>query len=787
MRKFRLLLTMFIVSVCAVQSAWAEEVVANVTLKEKNSLNTEILALSHIDDIKVVTDLTVTTNDEVQLGDEDWTTLKSMSALVNLDLSNASAEAVPNSEFEYCCNSLVTVKLPKDLKTIGNSAFRFKSELVTVEVPSTVTSIDKYAFDDCGKLTTCDLSSCQLTSIPVFCFHECRQLTSFTIPSTVTSIEESAFEYCQNFTSELPSGISSIGPRAFFSAAMTDIDVVLPEGMDIKNSIFSFSGIKSIELPTTYYEYTACFTECSNLQTVTLKSPTIVYLGDYDSAISNASDVTLRVPSHLVAAYKSDPVWSKYKDAVAITPAITDYSVNANLNLSNSSVRMEGSPNVIFSEKASLIIAGNAAQTFGNFTASSNIYYGSAESNEFGMIINETANVTVNGAYKQRLYTDNLVWYFLCLPFDFVVGDVTAESGSFVIRTYDGARRNTENSATGNWSANLTGDAEIKAGTGFILQTSEETWVTFKAKSDGTNLVFSKESDELKTTLAANNSNAEASAANTGWNMVGNPWQAFYNIHKMNYTAPFAVYNRPNNRYDTYAPSDDDYALAPFEALFVQCPNGIASIDFPADGRQLTSEVISQNGARQMSQDNRKLFDIEVSNGSLSDKTRLVVSDEATMDYEIGYDASKFFDNGSLTPQIYSLDANGTQYAINERPAATGTLRLGILFGSDGEYTLSAIRNGIGQVILTDLETGVKTDLQQHGYTFDAESGICENRFTLSFGGAVTGISAAEVRETETTEVYTLDGVKLGNTICGLQQGVYVVRQGEQTSKIIIK
>lgn len=782
------LLTLLVVSLCAVQSAWAEDVVANVTLKEKNSLSTEILALAGIDDVKTVTHLTVTTNAGVQLGDEDWTTLKSMVGLVELDLNQASAVAVPDREFSGFSN-LVTVKLPKDLTTIGESAFTNVGSLITVEVPSTVISIGGYAFYQCSKLETCDLSACQLEEIPKYCFSGCSSLTSFTIPATVKTIGYLAFNYCKQFTSPLPANISSIGYSAFEQAAMTDIDVVLPEWCEIGNSAFNYSGVRSIDFPTTYYNPNGYeYYQCSNLQTVTLRAATKVRYRDN----GNVANVTLRVPSHLVAAYKSDPDWSEYKDAVAITPAVGEYNVFADLNLSHSAMRLEGAPSVSFRNGsnnnynyANLTIVGEAPQTFNNFTGGAD--YTSPNYHKSTMILNAASNVSVSGDYKQQIELSQYYWYFFSLPFDFVVGDVVAEDADFVIRTYNGARRNAEDADNGNWSANLGADVEIKAGTGFIIKVSKDSQVTFKAKSGGTNYAFSKESDEVVIPLAANNSNANAAAANTGWNMVGNPYQAFYNIHKMNYTAPFAVYNYNWGRYDTYSPADDDYALQPFQALFVQCPNGVESIDFPAVGRQLTSEVTSQNGARRLGKGGRRLFDIEVTDGTLSDKTRLVVNADAAMDYEIGRDASKFFAGGSATPQIYSLDGDGTQYAINERPAAGGMLRLGIRFASDGEYTLSAVRNDMGQVILTDNETGIKTDLEKHGYTFEAEGGVCESRFTLSFGDAVTGISMAKTVETPATEVYTLDGVKVGNTTGDLPKGVYVVRQGQQTQKVIVK
>lgn len=785
MKKLRNLLTLLVVSICAVQSAWADDVIANVTLKEKNSLSTEILAIQGIDDVKTVTHLTVTTNEGVQLGAEDWTTIQSMSALVELDLSNASADALPASQFNTYCPNLTYASLPKDLTTIGNYAFQQHNSIVTIVVPNTVTSIGTLAFYNCGKLENCDLSGCNLTTIPGYCFYSCEKLNSFTIPSSVTDIGSLAFYYCGNFTSPLPAGIKSIGIQAFDHALMQDVDVVIPEGMGVPYSGFSNTQIRSIELPSTCYSSVeACYNYCSNLQSVTLKSPTVV--GTQYFVSSNASNITLKVPSHLVAAYKSHPQWSQYHDAVAISPAITDYTVSADLNLSNSSMRLEGTPNVFFTQDASLTIAGSTAQAFNNYTASAyiNSYSTTSSTRKYSMIFNEEATVTVNGDFKQRFYVDDAYWNFLCLPFDFVVSDVTTESGQFVIRTYNGARRNTENSSSGNWSANLADDAVITAGTGFILRTSEDTWVTFKVKAEGTNYAFKKNSDEIQIQLAANNSNGNASAANTGWNMVGNPWQTYYNIHNLNYTAPFAVYNGSN--YVTYSPSDDDYALRPFEAVFVQCPNAVTSMDFPAVGRQLTSEITSQNAPMRRAAVNRLLLDIQVSGNEQNDKTRLVVNDGATMDYEIGRDASKFFADGTSVPQIYSLGTDGTQYAINERPAESGTLTLGILFASDGEYTLSAIRNDIGEIILKDSETGIKTDLSQHDYTFDANAGICNGRFTVAFGNT-TGIQSTMNVETAEKEIYTLDGVKIGNDTTNLQKGVYVVRQGQHTQKVIIK
>ena len=396
MKTIKYLFTLLFVSVCTVQNVWADDVIANVSLKEKNSLSTEILAIEGIDDIKTVTHLTVTTQEGVQLGTEDWTTMKSMSALVELDLSNASADAVPGNQFKDACPNLTIAKLPRSLTSIGEQAFYGRNNLVTVIVPNTVTDIGMYAFSGCSNLENCDISGCNLITIPNGCFSYCSKLNSFTIPSSVTSIEYEAFYNCSNFTSPLPAGIQCIGQSAFYSALMQDVDVVIPEGLYINNGIFEYTNIRSIELPTTCIRDNYTYSGCNNLQRVILKSPTVV---ENPSFISNASNVTLEVPSHLIASYKSHPEWSQYKDAIAISPAVSEYTVSTDLNLSNSSMRMEGTPSVYFSENASLTIAGSAAQTFNNFKAAAIPNY-----NIFTKVYNEEADVTVSGEYQQHIY-----------------------------------------------------------------------------------------------------------------------------------------------------------------------------------------------------------------------------------------------------------------------------------------------------------------------------------------------------------------------------------------------
>lgn len=786
MKKLRMLLILLAVSVCSLQNAWAQdEVSVEVTLPEPNSLSTEIL--KQVEDVKTVTDLTVLSG---SLGDKDWATLKSMVALKNLNLTNASAEAIPEEQFRGNCPNLESVYLPSYLKNIGEYAFYSKDKLVTVVVPSTIETIGVDAFSYCGMLENCDLSACnKIEEIPNNCFQGCSVLKSFEIPANVKRIGLYSFYDCSAFSSDLPTNVEEIRSGAFKGAAMTDMDIVIPEGLSLNSEVFAGTRIKSIAFPTNCYKFGDYVRWCQNITDITLKSPTVLPFSNTYQGPENIDNITLHVPSHLVDLYKTHTYWSNYKEVVAIEDPIPSYDVQANLEL-NYAMRMSGTPSLKFilpnsSSNLFLKISGDDAQTFNDFSAAADL--SSDYSQYYTMILSECPNVSISGDFKQRIRFYNNQWRYVCLPFDFKVGDVVAEEGKFAVRTYNGALRNSQNLASNNWT-NLEADDVVPAGTGFIVQTSKSTWLTFKAVKTGSNYAFKTSTDEIKIPLALNNANTEASAANTGWNMVGNPWMTYYNSHKLNYTAPFCYYDYYRYRYVTVSPSDDDYAIPPLQAIFVQCPSGVSSIDFPASGRQLTSEITDQNGARRRTASNRQLFDVQVSGSDgLSDKTRLVMNPEAKNDYEIGRDAAKFLSYETECPQIYSLDAEDTQYAINERPEGNGTLRLGLIFASDGIYEISAIRNEVGDIILTDNETGIRTNLRENSYRFDVEAGTVENRFTLSFGAGTTGIQHVAESEDQNVEVFTLDGQNAGNSTDGLRKGVYVVRKGNKAQKVIIK
>lgn len=126
-----------------------------------------------------------------------------------------------------------------------------------------------------------------------------------------------------------------------------------------------------------------------------------------------------------------------------------------------------------------------------------------------------------------------------------------------------------------------------------------------------------------------------------------------------------------------------------------------------------------------------------------------MVNEAASCDYEIERDANKFMSTNALVPQLYLIDG-GVHYAINERPLGAGEFALGMRIGESGAYTLSLNATVADyDVLLTDRETGVTTNLAEKDYGFEAFAQTANGRFTVKLMArdeqtAIGGVTAPE-------------------------------------------
>lgn len=389
-----------------------------------------------------------------------------------------------------------------------------------------------------------------------------------------------------------------------------------------------------------------------------------------------------------------------------------------------------------------------------------------------------------------RVYDTN-TWYFISLPYDVKVSDITYTEGTqFAIRKYSGNNRAMQ---TGSTWVNLTADDTMNAYEGYILRCNKKNAdFTFPAiNNTNKNKVFEKESVVMP--LGEYLSEFEH---NRSWNLIGNPYPCYYDTRRMDFTAPITVWNRYYQRYDAYSPVDDSYILHPAQSFFVQRPVDQATITFDKAGRQKSTTVqnLQANARlRVATNSHRKIFNVLMSNGTVEDRTRFVINGNAIRAYELDKDASKFIADNNTAMLVYTVE-DGVKYAINERPMADGVINIGFYTPADGDFTLSLNTAEHESLVLIDNETNTETTLSGE-YHFTAKAGYNNSRFSIVFGEA-TGISTINaddgtISANSPYSIYTIDGSLVGNydagTIANLSKGIYVISSNDVKRKIIVK
>ena len=754
------------------------------------------------------------------LNKEDWTTIKNMTGLSYLDMTETTVTEIPAEAFTN--NRIKTIKWPANLKVIGGKAFYDKSLRGHLVLPETLDSIGpsafyrnyidsvsmphkqiafandifrenpnltKVEFNSCASYMTnnmfysckklrsvsgmecvktiggsvfaeCDslrtVGNIAPTTIGQYGFYNCKKLESFDL-SQVTSVGENAFNSCQSLkTVDMPE-VSSMGGSCFSScSALTSVSIG-DKLSTIPSSAFSgCSALKTITLgaSVSYFESSA-FNGVSP-EKLYINAPTPP--GVYSSNVFGSTSGTLYVPEYSMVSYKLHDYWSKFTSVDVNPNPVTSLALNGKLSLT-SNARIPDSPNVMmYGNGSSFIVNGNKEQTLGRFVAH---YNNSASSS----IISRCNNMTSTGS-EVRYYLDDRYWYFICPPFDVRMSDITTISGNQVaIRYYDSEARAA--GSTSNWK-DVAPDATLKAGQGYIFKTSSDDHVCMPATEETHNQIFRS---QAVTTPLSEYSSDDVNARN--WNLVGNPYACFYDIYRMDYTAPLTVWNSVNKTYNAYSIADDAFALHPMEAFFVQKPDGVEAITFQPEGRQITSTIDHSAGVKAMAGKaaSRRFIELELSNGITDDHTRLVVNPQAQKTFDANNDASKMMST-DITAQIFSVQGDEA-YAIKESPFAAGQAEIGMWFPADGQYVVNITR------------ADVKVELMDNGavvpmpYTFTADEGFCEGRFVLRITTDPTAIEGVDGNDAS-APLYDLQGRKVGSTT---HKGIYV----QKGKKMVVK
>ena len=692
-----------------------------------------------------------------------------MTNLMDLDLSESNVVACPSYSYYDNYKS-------KDNVITGYFA---PPQIVTLKLPKDITKLEENTFKGCESLITVELPE-GIPSIPAGTFNTCYALKTLIIPESVTSIGQEAFSFCNNLTHlRLPKGLRSIGNNAFFSCGFTEIH--LPPYLE------------SID--------DCAFKWCNSLKSIYAYMTNIIAIGT--NTFEDYQHQNLYVPEFLYNNYWYDTNWSQFLSVNKTSLSPDDYEMvptNSDIVFADGDERIPDTSNGEHVDgeidtQGSFTVEGNEPQPFDDVDQIVD-----PDNGQGGSLIGEDDGETQGNLDVNHLRVNIRVkagrWYFFIFPYDVTIANVEYP-GQYAWLYYDGAQR----ASTGQTGWKTVESDKLLALHGYAFQSAKDGTmvVTFNKPSFGGNRLL-----ELIAYAADNMQHAS-------WNLVGNPFSSFYNLMIDTFGSPITRWNPTTNTYTACRPGDDDCHLQPYEAIFVQKPNGVDEINFQAICRESYRKSQEKTAAHALARrakgidPQRRLINLQILDDEQeTDQTRVVLNNEAKHNYEMECDASKFMSE-SANAQLYSIE-NGIQMAINERPFE-GDIRLGYTAKKAGRLGISAPRMDL-PMVLVDTKLNVTFDLTLGTYEFDTEAGTFNGRFMLCQGSEATAINRLTEKtgvcigtqdgglsiggaEGKSVSVYNIGGAEVanqsGNGFIALKSGIYVIKVDGESVKMRVK
>ena len=781
-----------------------------------------------------------------ELNADDWSKMREMSNLIEVDLSGLVNEVIPGSLFSdkwaitkvilpeklkkidsyaFHRSGISGIVFPETLESIGYESFSDCSGLSSIVLPNSVTSLDQYCFACSGNLREVTLSE-NLTSIPYHAFSGC-DIRELTLPSNIITINSyafssnkklakinfsenletigsSAFSSCDSLTSvEMPARLRKINGSAFAGCGKLE-SITLNEGLEsLQGGVFSNCDLLTdVVIPSSVTYCSNAFEYCDglkNLRVLAVIPPTTN--GNCPMYGVNLNDVTLHVPYWSTTEYLDASGWSQFKTVepsydmpqnivinkdfdFALSQDIPeDYRPNINLVRTGDSYTDKWGYGDYF--HGNLTIGSRSKLPVNGFKITYSPYakwcsdydywyqYRYGSENWRNTPYNPTSLIVKGVMRAENVDLEMLLrkseWQFISFPFDVNVSDIVPADPTtqWVIREYSGEKRAAQ--AMDETWVNVASDAVLQAGKGYVMHCYN------KSEYDGTSEIASFNVKPVVESVnrqaifiytdreVALEENLAEFEHDRSWNLIGNPYPSYYDTRFLDFTAPITVWNRSAGNYMAYSPVDDKYILAPGESFFVQRPVDQETITFLNGGRQTyrharTLEVAEAPIRANMVMAPRTVYNILIKGDETVDRTRVVINEAATFDYELSRDAGKFMGGVEAGIQLFTINGD-VRYAINERPLGGGEVALGVTVGKTGNYTVSLAEVMDGDVYLEDMLTGKTVKLNDESYTFTADEGELLNRFKLHFGQLDhTGIDAIGAGIENADKDFTLDG-----------------------------
>lgn len=125
-------------------------------------------------------------------------------------------------------------------RNMGSTPIGGKNTLIKATIGPKVTSLNDNYFSRCSNLEVIDFIDSQLSVLPAWCFNYCTSLTAITVPSSVKEIKEMAFNRCSQLKDvKLGDNLQIINNGVFNNCSALEEIVIPSSTVQIGNPTFS--------------------------------------------------------------------------------------------------------------------------------------------------------------------------------------------------------------------------------------------------------------------------------------------------------------------------------------------------------------------------------------------------------------------------------------------------------------------------------------------------------------------------------------------------------------------